>query len=202
MAWPRVSIVDQRRAFVMLGFLEGRTQGRLCQRLGSAGRADTGGLDATGRGRRRSLTARAGRSAAPHRTTAAMERRAGDARRASGWGARKIAWRFERDGLAPPAVSSIHAILQRHGRIGERAQTNHSYTRFDEVGVQPAVADGLQGTGADRARPVVSSADGARRSRALPGGPAVLRRLAHRHGQVLAGEDLSPLRPAGGALSR
>jgi transposase InsO family protein len=47
------------------------------------------------------------------------------------WGARKIAWCLERDGLVAPAVSTIHAILQRHGRIPERAQTSHSYARFE-----------------------------------------------------------------------
>jgi len=33
------------------------------------------------------------------------------------WGARKIAHCLQRDGIRPPAVSTVHAILARHGRI-------------------------------------------------------------------------------------
>jgi transposase InsO family protein len=33
------------------------------------------------------------------------------------WGARKITWCLEREGTQPPAVSTVHAILRRHGRV-------------------------------------------------------------------------------------
>src|SRR5262249_17996263 len=33
------------------------------------------------------------------------------------WGARKIASRLERQGIVPPALSTVHQILRRHDRI-------------------------------------------------------------------------------------
>jgi len=49
------------------------------------------------------------------------------------WGARKIARCLARDGTAPPAASTVHAVLQRHGRIDDRAGGgNHHYRRFEK----------------------------------------------------------------------
>lgn len=132
MPWPKVSIVDQRREFVMLASLEGANVSALSRRFGISRQSGYKWL-----GRNRSgLEEFADRSRrpqhSPNRTPAVVEGAVLAVRDAHpAWGARKIAWCLERDGLVPPAVSTIHAILQRHGQIPERTQTSHSYTRFE-----------------------------------------------------------------------
>lgn len=133
MPWSEVSIVDQRREFVMLGSLEGANISALCTRFGISrqtgykwlGRSRSPELDLADRSRRPLRS--------PRRTPAAVESAVLSVRDAHpAWGARKIAWCLKRDGIAPPAASTIHAILQRHERIAERAQTAHSYGRFEK----------------------------------------------------------------------
>lgn len=133
MPWGEVSIVDLRREFVMLASLEGANVSELCARFGISrqtgykwlGRGRSGLEDFADRSRRPLRS--------PNRTPAAVESAVLAARSAyPAWGARKIAWCIERDGIALPAVSTIHAILQRHGRIPERTQTSHSYGRFEK----------------------------------------------------------------------
>jgi len=132
MPWQEVSIVDQRQEFVMLASMEGANISALCARFGISRqtgykwlrRAKEGSADLTDRSRRPLCS--------PTRTPAAVERAVLALRDAHpAWGARKIACCLARGGSEPPAVSTIHTILQRHGRIGERAQTSHSYTRFE-----------------------------------------------------------------------
>jgi transposase InsO family protein len=49
------------------------------------------------------------------------------------WGARKIARCLARDGHAVPAVSTLHAILRRHGRVCPAAGTpGEPYRRFEK----------------------------------------------------------------------
>jgi transposase InsO family protein len=56
--------------------------------------------------------------ASPKRTEASIEERVLAVRDAHpAWGARKIVRCLERDGVACPATSTVHVILQRHGRI-------------------------------------------------------------------------------------
>jgi len=48
------------------------------------------------------------------------------------WGARKIERVLLRDGTAPPALSTIHAILQRHGRVAPPAgKPGEPWRRFE-----------------------------------------------------------------------
>ena len=132
MPWGEVSIMDQRREFVMLGSLEGANLSELCARFGISrqtgykwlGRSRSGPVDFADRSRRPLRS--------PNRTADTIESAVLAVRDAHpAWGARKIACCLARDGTAPPAVSTIHAILQRHGRVPERRQTSHSYTRFE-----------------------------------------------------------------------
>lgn len=132
MPWQEVSIVDQRREFVMLASLEGANVSELCARFGISrptgykwlGRGGSGSGSFTDRSRRPLRS--------PKRTSPGIEGAVLAVRDAHpAWGARKIAWRLDRDGIVPPAVSTIHAILQRHDRIPERDQTSHSYGRFE-----------------------------------------------------------------------
>lgn len=48
-------------------------------------------------------------------------------------GARKIAACLARDGVAAPAASTVHAILQRHERIAERAAGERAPGRFEKA---------------------------------------------------------------------
>lgn len=112
-----VSVVDQRREFVRLAMQNGANRRELCRRFGihwTTGykwldRARAGG-DLTD-GSRRPLSS-------PRQTSAACEAQVLALRDAHpAWGARKIASVMERTGRRVPAVSTIHEILRRHGRI-------------------------------------------------------------------------------------
>jgi transposase len=119
MPWREVSVMEQRREFVWLARQEGVNRRELCRRFGI--HPDTG-YKWLGRGT--SDEGLADRSRRPHqsplRTAAALEQRIVAVRDAHpAWGARKIARCLEREGVESPAVSTVHEILRRHGRIGE-----------------------------------------------------------------------------------
>jgi len=128
MPWSEVSVVDQRREFVMLASKEGANRRELCRRFGIS--AETG-YKWLGRAAEGQSDWMVNRSRRPHRSP---DRIIGeleseilkwrDAHPA--WGARKISRCLERDGIDPPAVSTVHEVLSRHGRIipppgGDRA---------------------------------------------------------------------------------
>jgi transposase InsO family protein len=48
------------------------------------------------------------------------------------WGARKIARCLEREGPAVPAVSTVHEILRRHGRVVAPQRASGAYRRFEK----------------------------------------------------------------------
>jgi transposase InsO family protein len=50
------------------------------------------------------------------------------------WGARKIVGCLEREGIAPPACSTVHEILRRHGRIGVPVGGPAAHQRFEMAG--------------------------------------------------------------------
>ena len=118
MVWREVSVADQRREFVMLASLSGANVSALCTRFGisrqtghlwlrrfAAGERDFGDRS------RRPLQS-------PRRLPDSVEAkilRVRDAHPA--WGARKIAAVLRREGSEPPAASTVHAVLSRHGRI-------------------------------------------------------------------------------------
>jgi transposase InsO family protein len=117
MPWKEVSILEQRREFVELAMQDGANRRELCRRFGI--HPDTG---YKWLGRWESERELADRSRRPHssplRTKAAIEQQVLAVRDAHpAWGARKIARCLERDGVAAPAESTVHAILRRHGRI-------------------------------------------------------------------------------------
>ncbi len=117
MPWREVSIMDQRLEFVRLAMQEGVNFRELCRRFGI--HPDTG---YKWRGRWHSGEELADRSRRPHtspeRTARALEERILEVRDAHpAWGARKIARILQDQGVEPPAVSTVHEILRRHGRI-------------------------------------------------------------------------------------
>jgi transposase InsO family protein len=118
MPWREVSIMDQRREFVRLATREGTNRRELCRRFGI--HPDTG---YKWLGRWAANEELADRSRRPHtspkRTNAEIETRILAVRDAHpAWGARTIAHVLKKDGLQPPAVSTVHEILRRHDRIG------------------------------------------------------------------------------------
>jgi len=118
MPWQEVSIMEQRRAFVRLALQDGANRRELCRRFGI--HPDTGykWLERWAAGERE-LGDRSRRPhTSPSRSGAEVEARVLAVRDAHpAWGARKITRCLERDGLKAPAVSTVHEILRRHGRI-------------------------------------------------------------------------------------
>jgi len=118
MPWREVSVMEQRQEFVRLAVQEDVNRRELCRRFGIS--RDTGyrwlGRFLAGDG------ALAERSRRPHtsplRSDSDTESRVLAVRDAhAAWGARKIAACLERDGIVPPAISTVHQILRRHDRI-------------------------------------------------------------------------------------
>jgi transposase InsO family protein len=117
MPWRRMSVMDQRREFVRLAIQEGANRRELCRRFGI--HPDTG---YKWLGRWQAGEDIADRSRRPHesplRTDREVEERIVAVRDAHpAWGARKIAHRLECKGGRLPAVSTVHEVLRRTGRI-------------------------------------------------------------------------------------
>lgn len=135
MPWREVSVMDARREFVRLAMQEGANRRELCRRFGISPDIGykwlvrwTSGEEELADRSRRPLNS-------PARSDAETEARVLRVRDAHpAWGARKITRCLEREGLDPPAASTVHAILARHGRVaspstGTRGQ---AYQRFEK----------------------------------------------------------------------
>jgi transposase InsO family protein len=118
MPWREVSVMDERREFVRLAMQPDANRRELCRRFGihpDTGykwleRGATGEANLVDRSRRPHTS--------PGRTEAVLEEQVLAVRDAHpAWGARKIAKCLDRDGVSPPALSTIHEILSRNGRI-------------------------------------------------------------------------------------
>ena len=132
MPWKKVSIMDQRSELVRLATQEGANRRELFRRFGV--HPDTGYKWIDRWLAKGELTDRSRRpKTSPAQTEAAIEAAVlGIRDEHPAWGARKIARCLEREGLTPPAISTVHEILRRHGRIGERAgPSGQSYQRFE-----------------------------------------------------------------------
>ena len=131
MPWKEVSIVDQRRELVRLAMQEGANRRELFRRFGI--HPDTGYKWLGRWAAKEDLTDRSRRPhASPARTEASIEERVLAVRDAHpAWGARKIARCLERDGIACPAHSTVHAILQRHDRITPPLRGAPAHLRFE-----------------------------------------------------------------------
>jgi len=117
MPWREVSVMDQRREFVRLAMQEGANRRELCRRFGI--HPDTGYKWLARWQADQSLADRSRRPhSSPGQTGHDLEERILALRDAHpAWGARKIAYRLECKGYHPPAISTIHEILRRAGRI-------------------------------------------------------------------------------------
>jgi transposase InsO family protein len=134
MPWREVSVMDQRREFVRLAMQEGVNRRELCRRFGIS--ADVGykwlARQQSGDGE---LADRSRRPhASPRRSDAAVEAQVLAVRdRHPAWGARKIVHCLQRDGVQPPALSTVHEILRRNGRITPPpGGSSQIYQRFEK----------------------------------------------------------------------
>lgn len=132
MPWQEVSVMDQRREFVRLASQEGANRRALCRRFAihpSTGykwlaRWAGGDADLADRSRRP--------CSSPARCDARIEAQALEVRDAHpAWGARKVRRCLQRAGLGAPAVSTVHEILRRHGRIVPPAGGPAATGRFE-----------------------------------------------------------------------
>lgn len=126
--------MSERREFVGLAKQEGANRRELCRRFGISpdigykwlGRWLSGDEELADRSRRPHVS--------PTRSDAEAEARVLKVRDAHpAWGARKIVRCLEREGFDPPAASTVHAILVRHGRVAAPAGTSgQAYQRFEK----------------------------------------------------------------------
>ena len=130
--------MDQREEFVKLALAVGANKSELCRRFGISRNKGHKWL------KRYAVEGRAGladRSRRPHRsptqTSAVVEAQVLDIRAKSNnaWGGRKIAKVMRRNGqVEVPSMSTITAILRRHGKLVERAGEHPgSYQRFERA---------------------------------------------------------------------
>lgn len=133
MPWREVSVMDERQEFVRLAMQEGANRRALCRRFGispSVGykwlaRWMAGDTALANRSRRPQLS--------PRRSDRATEESVLAVRDVHpAWGARKIARCLQRAGSKSPALSTVHEILSRHGRIMPTASSPGPYQRFEK----------------------------------------------------------------------
>jgi transposase InsO family protein len=118
MPWKEVSVMGQRREFVRLALQEGANRRELCRRFGISPDVGYKLLKRWAAGDRQLADLSRRPKHMPRCSSASMEAQVlavRDKHRA--WGARKILHCLKRDGVAPPAQSTIHQILCRNGRV-------------------------------------------------------------------------------------
>lgn len=135
MPWQEVSIMDQRREFVRLAMQEGANRRELCRRFGISPEIGYKWLRRWADGDE----VLADRSRRPHsspeQSDGQIEAAVLTVRDAHpAWGARKIVRCLRRNGDEPPAYSTVHEILRRHGRVGAPTGTGgQAYQRFEKA---------------------------------------------------------------------
>jgi transposase InsO family protein len=124
--------MDQRREFVRLALQEGANRRELCRRFGISPqtgykwllRGESGESGLADRSRRPHRS--------PGRSDCVLEAAVLSLRDEHPvWGARKLAECLKRKGHAAPAISTVHAILKRNGRIVERPGGPSASLRFE-----------------------------------------------------------------------
>jgi transposase InsO family protein len=133
MPWQEVSVMQQRREFVQLALQEGVNRRELCRRFGISATVGYKWLERFAAGDAELADRSRRPRESPARSGAAIEAAVLAVRDAHpAWGARKIARCLKRSGQDVPALSTVHAILQRHGRVTPPAGTpGQPYRRFE-----------------------------------------------------------------------
>ena len=132
MSWKVSGVMDERKEFVILANQDGANRRELCRRFGISAPVGYKWLDRYGGNDADLMDLSRRPHHSPLRTKQDMERAVLAVRDVHpAWGARKIHRCLERDGLSPPALSTIHTILQRHGRITKPGRGPQEYIRFE-----------------------------------------------------------------------
>lgn len=132
MPWQEVSTMALREEFTRLASQEGANLRQLCRRFGISPTTGYKWLRRAQAGE--ALSDRSRRPAgSPTRCGPQVEARIVALREQHpAWGARKLARRLEVLGHAMPAVSTVHAVLRRHGLISQAAaQAATAWQRFE-----------------------------------------------------------------------
>lgn len=135
MPWTEVSIMDRREEFVRFAGSAGANVSALCRTFGISRKtgykwleraeAASGAVSFENRSRRPLNS--------PRRTSEPIEASILSVRDAHpAWGARKIMHVLERDGIDVPAPSTVHAILERHGRITPGPREGKPFGSFEK----------------------------------------------------------------------
>jgi transposase InsO family protein len=125
--------MDERREFVRLATQPDANRRELCRRFGI--HPDTGykWLERWAAGEANLVDRSRRPHTSPGRTDAALEGQVLAVRDAHpAWGARKIAKCLDRDEVIPPALSTIHEILSRNGRIVPPPGGAKAHQRFEK----------------------------------------------------------------------
>src|SRR5882757_2941719 len=136
MPYRECSLVSQREEFCRLALTPEANMSELCRRFGVVRRTGYKWLE---RYREHGPEGLRDRSRRPHvspgQTAEEMEGQVLAVRRDHpAWGGRKIRRVLEREGLVPPAASTITTILRRHGALdGPRAGERRDWVRFEQA---------------------------------------------------------------------
>jgi putative transposase len=129
MPWKECHIMDERLKFVAR-LLEGEKMAPLCAEFGISRKT---GYKIFDRYKDSGLTAFSDRSRRPYRQANRLPPQleamiVGLKREYPGWGAPKIREKLRRQSTAPhlPAISTVHAVLDRHGLVKRRRRRHHA----------------------------------------------------------------------------
>jgi transposase InsO family protein len=126
--------MSSRREFLSLVNQSGSNVSRLCRRFGISRKTGYKWLQRARHSENPDLGDRSRRPRhSPSRTAAKTEDKVLTIRDQYGWGARKIQWCLQRDQQLIVAKSTVHSILQRHGRVAATSEPGPSgYQRFEQ----------------------------------------------------------------------
>jgi transposase InsO family protein len=118
MPWQERCTMSLKQEFLFLTKQPGSNFSQLCQRFGISRKT---GYKWRRRYEKNGAAGLADRSRrpqqSPRRSAPGLEQQALTIRDETGWGARKIKWCLETAGQGPVAKSTVHSILDRHGRV-------------------------------------------------------------------------------------
>jgi transposase InsO family protein len=133
MPWQDVSKMQLRKEFVMLAMQEGANVRQLCRRFEISPTTGYKWLAREQQGEGLSDRSRQPRHS-PGRCPDAIAQRICLLRQEHpAWGARKLAHRLKHLGEEVPAISTVHAVLQRHGLIDPAVASSRPWQRFEHA---------------------------------------------------------------------
>jgi transposase InsO family protein len=133
MPWQECSVMNSRHEFLSLVTRSGSNFSQLCRRFGISRKTGYKWLQRSQQSGPLALGDRSRRPRhSPQRTAAQIEEQVLAIHDAYTWGARKVAHCMGRDHHWPIAKSTVHSILQRHGRVTQSELSGNHYQRFEQ----------------------------------------------------------------------